>query len=147
MAFQLSAHRISKLTHFSATLEQVLLPTVTLTGTATDGTSVNTTLSSSEASYVYGVFAQGDGDAVVVPVSKTEAGEAAIQTLVVASDEPFVLPGTHILLSPPIGAIITGIWAVLFISTVGYGTYGRIQFRDQFRRRSARATKGDMPRI
>jgi hypothetical protein len=104
------------------------------------GQMVNTSLSSSEATFVSGVFAKA-----ATTTSKSVV-QAPIQTLVVASDAPFVLPGLNILIFP-IGGVITGTWAVLFIATVGYGTVGRIRFRDQYRRRSARATKGNLARI
>ena len=106
----------------------------------TNGSTVTTSLSGSEADYVNGVFAKA-----ATTVSKSVV-QSPIQTLVVASDAPFVLPGLKILIAP-VGAIITGVWAVLFIATVGYGTVRRMQFRDSYRRRSAVATKGNMARI
>ena len=124
----------------SATLEKLLVPTITLTGTETNGQTVNTSLTNSEATFVSGVFAKA-----ATTVTKT-AVQSPIQTLVVASDATFVLPGLKILIVP-IGAVVTGVWAVLFIATITYGTFGRMQFRDQYRRRSARATKGDLARI
>lgn len=100
---------------------------------------VNTTLASDEATFVTGVFA-----AQVTPTKSQVV--APIQTLVVASDKPFVLPGVNILIFP-IGGIITGTWAILFISTIAYGTFGRMQFREQFRSRKARQQKGNLARI
>lgn len=132
--------RTYKANHCSATLEKLLIPTVTLTGMESNGQMVNTSLSGSEATFVSGVFAKA-----ATTVTKSVV-QSPIQTLVVASNAPFVLPGLNILIFP-IGGIITGIWAILFIAAVGYGTVGRIQFRDQYRRRSARATKGDLARI
>lgn len=105
----------------------------------TNGQTVNTSLSSSEATFVNGVFAKA------ATTTKAPA-QSPLQTLVVASDAPFVVPGLNILIFP-IGAIITGVWAILFVAAVGWGTVGRMQFRDQYRRRSARATKGDLARI
>lgn len=128
----------------NSTLERLVTPQVTLTGTATNGQTVNTVLSSADATFVYGVFAKqvSDGTTFV----KSEAAVAPIQTLVTASDAPFVLPGTAILIEP-VGAIITGLWAFLFVSTVGYGTFGRMQFRDQFKSRSIAASRSDTTRI
>lgn len=123
----------------TAALQQVLVPTVTLTGQESTGQSVNTTLSSDEATFVSGVFA-----AQITP-TKSQV-QPPIQTLVVASGSPFVVPGLNILIFP-IGAIITGLWTVLFTATIIYGTIGRMQFREQYRRRAARATKGDVARI
>ena len=124
----------------SATLEKLLVPTITLTGMQTNGQNVNTSLSGSEATFVNGVFAKA-----ATTVTKS-AVESPIQTLVVASGAPFVLPGLKILIAP-VGAVITVTWAILFIATVGYGTIARMQFREQYRRRSARATKGNLARI
>lgn len=104
------------------------------------GQMVNTSLSSSEATFVNGVFAKA-----ATTVTKSVA-QPPIQTLVVASGAPFVLPGVHILIFP-VGGIVTGVWAVLFFAVVGYGTVGRIRFRDTYRRQSALATKGGLARI
>jgi hypothetical protein len=100
---------------------------------------VNTTLSSDEATFVSGAFA--------AQVTGTKAQVAPpLQTLVVASGAPFVVPGLNILIFP-IGGIITGIWTVLFIATIAYGTIGRMQFREQYRRRAAQANKAGVARI
>jgi hypothetical protein len=69
-----------------------------------------------------------------------------MQTLVVAPGEPFVVPGTHILITP-IGGIVTGTWALLLIATITYGTVGRMRFKDHYRRRVARATRGNLATI
>ncbi|CAD6448792.1 61dbb50b-23a6-4cd3-bfad-92a31efaafa2 [Sclerotinia trifoliorum] len=124
----------------SSAMEALLTPTVSLTGRDVQGGTVNTTLNTNQASFVNGAFStQAAG------VTKTVA-QPPIQTLVVASESPFVVPGLNILIFP-IGGVITGIWAILFIGTISYGTIGRIQFRDQFRSRTARAQKGNMSRI
>ncbi|KAH6676846.1 hypothetical protein B0J14DRAFT_652253 [Halenospora varia] len=120
-------------------LQKVLVPTVTLTAVNATGQTVNTTLSSQEATFVAGVFA------TQVTPTKSQVIQP-IQTLVVASESPFIVPGLNILIFP-IGGIITGIWSILFIGTIAYGTVGRMQFREQFRRRTARATKGSLARI
>jgi hypothetical protein len=127
------------LTYFSAALQKVLVPTVTLTGEQPNGQMVNTTLSSNEATFVSGVFA-----AQVTPTKSRVI--PPMQTLVVASGSPFVVPGLHILIFP-IGGIITGVWVLLFIATITYGTIGRMQFREQYRRRAAQAEKANVARI
>ncbi|KAB8297674.1 hypothetical protein EYC80_001482 [Monilinia laxa] len=109
-------------------------------GQDVSGGTVNTTLNTNQASFVNGVFSEQ-----AAGVTKTVV-QPPIQTLVVASDAPFVVPGLNILIFP-IGGIITGVWAILFIATISYGTIGRMQFRDQFRARTARAAKGNMSRI
>ncbi|KAI9051721.1 hypothetical protein LZ554_004761 [Drepanopeziza brunnea f. sp. 'monogermtubi'] len=120
-------------------LQKVLVPTVSLTGKTAAGATVNTSLSSSEATFVNGVFSK-----VLSPT--TSKVIPPIQTLVVASNQPFVVPGLTILIFP-IGLVVTGTWTVLFVGTIAYGTAGRIQWRDQFRRRSVLASKGDVARI
>ncbi|KAH7412511.1 hypothetical protein BKA64DRAFT_330371 [Cadophora sp. MPI-SDFR-AT-0126] len=120
-------------------LQKVLVPTVTLTGQTSTGAAVNTSLSSDEATFVNGVFAKQ-----LVPTKSKVV--PPIQTLVVAKGEKFVVPGLKIMIFP-IGLIITSVWTVLFVGTIAYGTVGRMQFRDQFRRRSARQQKGDLARI
>lgn len=123
----------------SADLQGVLVPSVTLVGTDATGNRVNTTLSSQEATFVSGVFA---AQAAPTPVAQDKPW----QTLVTTADQPFVVPGLNILIFP-IGAIITGVWAILFCGTIAYGTFGRYQFREDFRRRSARAEKNYMNTI
>jgi hypothetical protein len=110
-----------------------------LTGVDATGAKVNTSLTNDEATFVSGVFA-----AQVTP-TKSEVSPP-LQTLVVASASPFVVPGMTIMIFP-IGGIITGIWTILFCATIAYGTVGRMQFREQFRRRAAQATKGSLSRI
>lgn len=125
--------------HRSSTIKKVLVPVVTLSAVDPQGQPVNTSLPSTDATFVNGVFSK--------QVAITKASVVPpMQTLVVASDAPFVVPGLHILIFP-IGGIITGIWAVLFISTVAYGTIGRLQFKDHYRRRAARAAKAGLARI
>ncbi|PSS16543.1 hypothetical protein M430DRAFT_42558 [Amorphotheca resinae ATCC 22711] len=122
-----------------STIKKVLVPVVTLSAVDPQGQPVNTSLPSTDATFVNGVFSK--------QVAITKASVVPpMQTLVVASDAPFVVPGLHILIFP-IGGIITGIWAVLFISTVAYGTIGRLQFKDHYRRRAARAAKAGLARI
>jgi len=119
----------------SSALQAILIPIVSLTAKEENGTIVNTTLSSDEATFVTGIFSDQP---------KTMATAANASAVVAAV--PFVLPGTHILIFP-IGAIITGIWAFLGIATVAYGTVGRMGFRENYRRRLARAQKGNLARI
>ncbi|RDL39927.1 Uncharacterized protein BP5553_04267 [Venustampulla echinocandica] len=120
-------------------LQKVLVPAVTLKAVNSTGQLVNTTLSSQEATFVAGVFSTQ-----VVPTRSQLA--PPIQTLVVTGDQPFVVPGLNILIFP-IGAVITGVWAILLIATIGLGTFRRMQFRENFRRRQAREMKGGLARI
>jgi len=124
----------------SATMQKLLTPVVTLTGTTSSNTTTNTTLSSNEASFVAGALSSQ-----ATTITKA-AVDPPIQTLVVAANAPFVVPGTHLLIFP-IGGIITGIWTILFVGTIAWGTVGRMQFRDQFRQRTAREAKASLSRI
>jgi hypothetical protein len=88
---------------------------------------VSATLSSQEASFVNGVFAKQ-------AATSTGPQAAASATALAAAAAPFILPGTNLAFIP-IGLIVTGTWCITFIAVVGLGTMGRIQFREQYRRR------------
>lgn len=66
--------------------------------------------------------------------------QTGIAAVVNAPGVLFQMPGTQILIFP-IGAVVTGTWAVLLVATIAYGTLGRIGFREQFRRQNARTQK------
>lgn len=101
------------------TLQPLLIPQIELTAQSPlSGEQVKATLTSQEASFVNGIFA-----------TQAAAAEPAV-----ASAPPFVLPGTTLAFFP-IGLLITCIWTIGFVGAVGLGTFGRIQFRDQYRRR------------
>ena len=78
---------------------------------------------STEASFVNGIFAN----------PAPSPGNAALP----ASETPFILPGTTLGIFPT-GLIVTLAWALGFVGAVGYGTIGRIRFRDQYRLRMKR---------
>jgi hypothetical protein len=59
---------------------------------------------------------------------------AASASAAVSSAAPFIIPGTALAFFP-IGLVVTSVWALFFFLAVGFGTYGRIQYRDQYRRR------------
>ncbi|KAI6251084.1 hypothetical protein HI914_00908 [Erysiphe necator] len=121
-------------------LENILTPNVTLSAVDSTGATVTTSLNSDETKFVNGVFAKQEK----LPTKALLA--PPIQTLVVAPDAPFVVPGLNILIFP-IGLIITGLWTILMISTIGYGTFGRIQWREQFREAKLRESRGSLKRI
>ncbi|KAF2025647.1 hypothetical protein EK21DRAFT_116578 [Setomelanomma holmii] len=90
---------------------------------------VETTLSSGDASFVNGVFAKAaSGPTNIDPQAAASASSAA------QSAEPFVVPGQSLAFFP-IGLVVTSAWTAMFFAAVGFGTYGRIQFREQYRRR------------
>ncbi|KAF1949561.1 hypothetical protein CC80DRAFT_429000 [Byssothecium circinans] len=119
-----------------ATLQPLLIPQIELTAKNLAGQDEKATLSSQDASFVNGVFAKQ----ATSPAADAQA--AASASAAVASAEPFKLPGTGIGEVGPQGVIITGVWMVAFTFVVGMGTFGRIQFREQYRRRM----KNDMAR-
>lgn len=123
----------------SAALQKVLVPTVSLAAQNATGQPVTVVLSSSEATFVNGVFSKvfSPTKSRVIP---------PLQTLVVAPDAPFVVPGLTFGLFP-VGLVVTGTWTLLFISTIVYGTIGRMRFRDQYRRRLTMAKKATLSRI
>ncbi|EUC46319.1 hypothetical protein COCMIDRAFT_4596 [Bipolaris oryzae ATCC 44560] len=111
-------------------LQPLLVPQIDLAArNPATGRDVETTLSSQEASFVNGIFSRA-GNAP----TNADPQAAASASAAVASAAPFVVPGTALAFFP-IGLVITSIWAFFFFLAVGFGTYGRIQYRDQYRRR------------
>ncbi|KAL8760679.1 MAG: hypothetical protein Q9184_003148 [Pyrenodesmia sp. 2 TL-2023] len=105
--------------------QALLVPRIALSGSEKSGKVVTTVLSSSEASFVNGVFANQ-------VKTSTSAGIPASSAAANAGD--FELPGRTLGIFP-VGLIITGAWTLLFVATVGYGTVERIRFREAYRRR------------
>ncbi|KAL1795650.1 hypothetical protein ACET3X_005874 [Alternaria dauci] len=111
-------------------LQPLLIPQIDLAArNPTTGQDVETTLSSQEASFVNGIFSK----AGTAPTN-ADPQAAASASAAVSSAAPFVIPGTALAFFP-IGLVITSVWALFFFLAVGFGTYGRIQYRDQYRRR------------
>ena len=110
----------------------ILIPSIQL-GADKSGVSEPLTnlTSSSMIFFVSGVF-QGQS------TSGAAAAETTAVAAAVAKAVAFTLPGTTLGIFP-VGLIITSVWASLFIGAVGYGTWERIQFREQFRQRKVRA--------
>ncbi|KAL9027640.1 MAG: hypothetical protein Q9196_003868 [Gyalolechia fulgens] len=103
----------------------VLVPRIALSASDKNGKVITTVLSSDEASFVNGVFA----DSV-----KTSTSAGIPASSAAANAGTFVLPGRTLGIFP-VGLIITGTWTLLFVVTVGYGTVERIRFREAYRRR------------
>ena len=102
-----------------------LSPNVIVTAKTPAGASLNATLPKTEAAFVTGFF------------QETAASNAAAASAS-ATNTPFVLPGV----APaffPVGGIVTGAWVFLFALTVGLGTFGRLQYRRDYRSRAGRA--------
>lgn len=119
------------------------MPTLTLTAVNSAGQTVSTNVSSNEAAFVAGVFSTS------IVMSQTALAQLAVNDLLNGLNNgtvAFVLPGVQILILP-IGLIITGSWLVLSLAVYGFGTYQRISYREQYKRRIARAGKGNLGRI
>ncbi|KAL8817771.1 MAG: hypothetical protein Q9223_003461 [Gallowayella weberi] len=106
-------------------LQNLLIPSIALSGTDKSGKVVTTELSSSEAAFVNGIFASQ---------AKTSTSTGASASSAAAKAATFVLPGQTLGIFPT-GLIITSSWTLLFVLTVGYGTIERIRFREAYRRR------------
>jgi hypothetical protein len=59
-----------------------------------------------------------------------------VATAAIAAAAPFVLPGTTFGIFP-IGFIVTMAWTVLFFLAFGFGTLGRMKYREVYRKRKA----------
>lgn len=129
----------------SAQMEALLTPYVTLTAVDTTNKQIQTSLSAKEASFIQGAFAVSAVQATMGGNLPT-VNQTGIAAVVNAPGVLFRTPGTQILI-PPIGAVITGTWVVLMLLTIGYGTIGRIGFRDQFRRKSGAAREKKINRL
>ncbi|KAF2265925.1 hypothetical protein CC78DRAFT_168133 [Lojkania enalia] len=113
-------------------LKQYLIPTIELTAQQPDSDQMlSVVLDSEEASFKNGVFAQQDTTPTDAAAAAASASDA------VAAAEPFDVPGMTLAFFPT-GLVITCVWTGLFIAAVGAGTVGRIQFREQYRRRVKR---------
>lgn len=101
------------------------MPSIALSGTDKNGRVITTELSSSEASFVNGIFASQ---------TETSTSNGASASAAAAEAATFVLPGQTLGIFPT-GLIITSSWTLVFVLTVGYGTIERIRFREAYRRR------------
>jgi hypothetical protein len=128
----------------STSLQPLLIPQIAISALSPQTNKVvNTSLSSTESSFVAGVFSRAAGN---ITDPKTLLGNPQEQLAAAAAGlpTPFALPGLALGVFP-VGLIVTGTWMVLFVTAVGLGTLGRIQFRDQYRR-ALRAQKEESQR-
>lgn len=114
----------------STALKSLVLPQITLSAVNADKRPVNTTINMGEASFVNGVYA----DQAATTLS---SGTPEFTSAVIGNKIQFVMPGTTLGIFP-VGLVITGSWAVAFVAVMGYGTVGRLRFREQYRRRIKR---------
>ncbi|KAK8207158.1 hypothetical protein IWZ01DRAFT_509240 [Phyllosticta capitalensis] len=120
-------------------LKRYLTPRVNVTARRpVDNKVVSSDLSVDKASFLTGVFSDRSAG------NETISGE---QAAIVANSISFLMPGQRLAplqvpgitiplpLLTPVGLVVTLIWTVAFVLTVAYGTYNRIRFREQYRRR------------
>lgn len=112
-------------------LQPLLTPQIDLFALLPSGANITTTVSSQNASFVNGVFAN-EGTATT-----KDPKAAASATVLAAQATPFVLPGTSLAFFP-VGLVITCVWTAGLFLAVGAGTVGRMQYREQYRRRVKR---------
>lgn len=116
------------------------MPIVTLSGVNAAGQTVSTNVSSNEAAFVAGVFSQ---EVIMSDFALAQAAVDKMRTKMLNQETAFVLPGVTIMIFPT-GLVICGTWLALFLAAWGYGTYMRMNFREQYRRRAARAGASTM---
>jgi hypothetical protein len=114
-----------------AAFEAVLIPTLSLTGTNANGSTVSTNVSMNEASFLTGIFSQS---LVMSDFSAAQAAVTAKLDLLHNGTVAFILPGTQIMVFP-IGAIITSVWLFLGLVAYGWGTFERMNYADSYKRR------------
>lgn len=108
----------------SSELAFKLTPQVSIKATNELGQPILTTISLTDAKYVNGVFAKTSAQAQVI---ESNATTAAV---------PFQLPGTRIEIIP-VGLYFFSAYLLVFLTILGWGTFERAKFRDQYRKRVA----------
>jgi len=87
-----------------------------------DGKPISAQLSSDDASFVFGAFVTNS------------TMEGTSQSAEADGQNESVLLGSALVFNPT-GLIITSVWALLLMITMGYGTMVRIHARDTYRQR------------
>ncbi|KAF1995323.1 hypothetical protein P154DRAFT_580983 [Amniculicola lignicola CBS 123094] len=113
------------------TLKDLLIPQIQLTANSPSGAALSETLSGTEASFVNGVFAKQ------ATTTQDAAARASATAALSGKGASYILPGTKLAFFP-VGLVITCVWTGFFFLAVGLGTVGRMQFREQYRRRMKR---------
>lgn len=114
------------------------MPTVTLSATNSNGVRVNTNVSSNEAVFLVGQFANQ------TILSATGRAQIAVDQVVAGlanGTVAFVLPGVNLLIFP-VGLVIASIWFTIGILVIGFGFFERVSYRETYRRNAAIATRG-----
>ncbi|KAG6003402.1 hypothetical protein E4U21_002077 [Claviceps maximensis] len=117
-----------------AALEQVLIPTFTLSATTSRGASIQTNVSLNEASFLTGVFSKA---VIMSDFAVARAAVSAQLNGLKNGTVPFVLPGVQLMVFPT-GTIIVSVWLFLGLAAYGVGTYERMSHVEMYNRRVAR---------
>lgn len=115
------------------TVYSVFLPNITFSGITPDGANLSTSISTSDASFVNGLFTQYGTWNKTEEISEADAqhGLAYGNTFAVF----------------PVGLVITSIWTILILMVMGYGTMSKMQARDHYRRRVRSRMSGGIGRL
>ncbi|EXJ82506.1 hypothetical protein A1O3_06319 [Capronia epimyces CBS 606.96] len=106
----------------------LMLPDVKLNAVNSSQTPITANVTAADGAwFVVGQFSGEFKNSLVGPTVATAAMAVAA---------PFVLPGVTLGIFPT-GLIITCAWTVLFFLAYGFGTLGRIKYRDVYRKRKA----------
>lgn len=106
----------------------LMLPDVKLNAANPSQTPITANVTAGDGAwFVAGEFTGEFEDTLVSPT---------IATAAIAAAAPFVLPGTTLGIFPT-GLIVTCAWTLLFFLAYGFGTLGRIRYRDAYRKRKA----------
>lgn len=128
----------------SSTFQPLLVPQIAISAmNPQTKLVVNTSLSSTESSFVAGVFSKVAGN-VTDPKALLGNPQEQLAAAAAGLPTPFVVPGLSLGVFP-VGLIVTGTWMFFFVTVVGLGTFGRLQFREQYRR-AIRAQKEETQR-
>ncbi|KAG6059837.1 hypothetical protein E4U17_005532 [Claviceps sp. LM77 group G4] len=113
-----------------AGLQEVLIPTFTLSATDPLGTPIQTNVSLNEAAFLTGVFSEA------VILSDWDAAQAAVSARLDAlhnGTAALVLPGVHLMLFPT-GTVIVSVWLAMGLIFVGFGTLERMKYAKEYRK-------------
>ena len=122
-------------------MHALLIPQITLVAKSPNDPTklLTTTPQAATIAFVTGEFA--DPQKATASTSTTPITADAVSSIAKKASV-FILPGVSLGIFP-VGFILTASWATVFVGAVGYGTFGRLRFRDSYRRRmQIRQVKG-----
>ena len=111
------------------------MPTLTLSAESSTGDLVSTNVSANAAVFLTGFFSSMNFQSNFSIAS--EIVEAQL-VLLEQGDIAFLLPGTHLMIFPT-GLIIALVWLTAGVAAYGFGTYERVNYRQQYLASQARS--------